>query len=226
LPTRSAPTSRTWTAVREMLAVIQKQPAVSAAVLVYGVLLFVAPSQALLVPICVTSVLQRGAEQLGVLFAASGIGTVVGSLFVALFGHYQRKGSVSVGECSLGDGSRAFRAHTEPCAFFCHVAANGGGTERLHYVCDHSDAGQRRRQNARPDHKSQYVAHDGRAAPERFSGERRHFVFWYRQHSAAFGRSGGSGWRAGCNANGSWFLILSMRSRKFTRLPAKDERSR
>jgi MFS family permease len=92
----SAPTSRTFAAVREMLAVIQKQPAVSAAVLVYAVLLFVAPSQALLVPIFVTSVLHRGAEQLGFLFAASGIGTVVGSLFVASFGHYQRKGRLLV----------------------------------------------------------------------------------------------------------------------------------
>jgi MFS family permease len=92
----SASGSRTFAAVREMLAVIQKQPAVSAAVLVYAVLLFVAPSQALLVPIFVTSVLHRGAEQLGFLFAASGIGTVVGSLFVASFGHYQRKGRLLV----------------------------------------------------------------------------------------------------------------------------------
>src|SRR5580698_3194370 len=88
--------SRTWSAVREMLAVIQKQPAVSAAVLVYAVLLFVAPSQALLVPIFVTSILHGGAAQLGFLFAASGIGTVAGSLFVASFGHYQRKGRLLV----------------------------------------------------------------------------------------------------------------------------------
>jgi MFS family permease len=88
--------SRTWAAVREMLAVIQKKPAVSAAVLVYAVLLFVAPSQALLVPIFVTNVLHRGAQQLGFLFAASGLGTVVGSLLVASFGHYPRKGRLLV----------------------------------------------------------------------------------------------------------------------------------
>jgi MFS family permease len=88
--------SRTWSAVREMLAVIQKQPAVSAAVLVYAVLLFVAPSQALLVPIFVTSILRGGASELGFLFAASGIGTVVGSLFVASFGQYQRRGRLLV----------------------------------------------------------------------------------------------------------------------------------
>ena len=88
--------SRTWSAVREMLAVIQKQPAVSAAVLVYAVLLFVAPSQALLVPIFVATVLHRGAEQLGLLFAASGIGTVVGSLLVASFGGGHRKGRLLV----------------------------------------------------------------------------------------------------------------------------------
>ncbi len=88
--------SRTWSAVREMLAVIQKKPAVSAAVLVYAVLLFVAPSQGLLVPIFVTSILRGGAAQLGFLFAASGIGTVVGSLLVASFGDYQRKGRLLV----------------------------------------------------------------------------------------------------------------------------------
>jgi predicted MFS family arabinose efflux permease len=88
--------SRTWSAVREMLAVIQKQPAVSAAVLVYAVLLFVAPSQALLVPIFVTSILRGGASEVGFLFAASGIGTVVGSLFVASFSGLPRRGRLLV----------------------------------------------------------------------------------------------------------------------------------
>jgi MFS family permease len=96
-PARADGPTRTWSAVREMLAVIQKQPAVSAAVLVYAVLLFVAPSQALLVPIFVTTVLHRGAQELGLLFAASGIGTVVGSLLVASFGHFQRRGRILVG---------------------------------------------------------------------------------------------------------------------------------
>jgi MFS family permease len=95
-PTGSPGPSRTWSAVREMLAVIQKQPAVSAAVLVYAVLLFVAPSQALLVPLFITDVLHRGAAGLGFLFAASGIGTVLGSLFVASFGDYWRKGLLLV----------------------------------------------------------------------------------------------------------------------------------
>jgi hypothetical protein len=79
-----------------MLAVVRKQPAVFAAVLVYGVLLFVAPSQALLVPLFITNVLHRGAAELGLLFAASGIGTVAGSLLVASFGYYQRKGPLLV----------------------------------------------------------------------------------------------------------------------------------
>jgi MFS family permease len=95
-PAGSQGSSRTWLAVREMLAVIQKQPAVSAAVLVYAILLFVAPSQALLVPLFITTVLHRGAAGLGLLFAASGIGTVAGSLFVASFGDYRRKGSLLV----------------------------------------------------------------------------------------------------------------------------------
>ena len=101
LPEASASRSRTWAAMREMLAVIQKQPAVSAAVLVYAVLLFVAPSQALLVPIFVTSILHGGAAQLGFLFAASGIGTVVGSLFVASSGNYRRRGPLLVSANAL-----------------------------------------------------------------------------------------------------------------------------
>jgi predicted MFS family arabinose efflux permease len=56
----------------------------------------VAPSQALLVPLFIASVLHRGATGLGFLFAASGVGTVVGSLFVASFGDYQRKGPLLV----------------------------------------------------------------------------------------------------------------------------------
>jgi len=95
-PAGSQGPSRTWSAVREMLAVIQKQPAVSAAVLVYAVLLFVAPSQALLVPLFISTVLHRGAAGLGLLFAASGVGTVAGSLFVASFGDYRRKGPLLV----------------------------------------------------------------------------------------------------------------------------------
>jgi MFS family permease len=95
-PAASQGPTRTWSAVREMLAVIQKQPAVSAAVLVYAVLLFVAPSQALLVPLFITTVLHRGATGLGFLFAAAGIGTVAGSLFVASFGDSRRKGPLLV----------------------------------------------------------------------------------------------------------------------------------
>jgi MFS family permease len=88
--------TRTWSAVREMLAVIRKQPAVLAAVIVYAVLLFVAPSQALLVPLFVTDVLHGGAARLGFLFTASGIGTVAGSLFVASYGDSKRKGRLLV----------------------------------------------------------------------------------------------------------------------------------
>jgi MFS family permease len=108
--------SRTWAAVREMLAVIGKQPAVSAAVLVYAVLLFVAPSQALLVPIFVTSVLHRGAGELGFLFAASGIGTVLGSLLVASVGHHRRKGRLLVSANAIWVAALAMFALTRSFA--------------------------------------------------------------------------------------------------------------
>jgi MFS family permease len=87
---------RIWTSVREMLAVLAKKPTVWAAVSVYAVLLFVAPSQALLVPLFVTDVLHGGAGQVGLLFAASGIGTVVGSLYVASLKEQPRKGKLLI----------------------------------------------------------------------------------------------------------------------------------
>jgi MFS family permease len=143
-PTGSLGPSRTWSAVREMLAVIQKRPAVSAAVLVYAVLLFVAPSQALLVPLFITNVLHRGATGLGFLFAASGIGTVVGSLFVASFGDYRRKGPLLVSANAAWVIALAIFALTRS---FAPADARGGGS-----------------QDARPDHEPEHTAHDGRAA--------------------------------------------------------------
>jgi MFS family permease len=95
-PSGPSTAPRIWAAVREMLAHIRKQPAVSAAVLVYAVLLFVAPSQALLVPLFTTNVLHGGATRLGLLFAAAGIGTVAGSLLVASLGDSHRKGRLLV----------------------------------------------------------------------------------------------------------------------------------
>ncbi len=95
-PAGSTGSSRTWAAVAEMLAVLRKQPAVSAAVLVYAVLLFVAPSQALLVPLFIADILHGSATQLGFLFAASGLGTVAGSLLVASFGDYHNRGRLLV----------------------------------------------------------------------------------------------------------------------------------
>jgi len=96
VPLGPSASSRIWSAVGEMLAHVRKQPVVSAAVLVYAVLLFVAPSQALLVPLFATNVLHRGAAELGFLFAASGVGTVVGSLAVASLGDFGRKGRILV----------------------------------------------------------------------------------------------------------------------------------
>ena len=100
-PAATGPPSRAWAAVREMLAVIQKKPAVSAAMLVYAVMLFVAPSQALLVPLFVANVLHGGAARIGFLFAASGIGTVLGSLLVASIGNHRRKGPLLVSANAL-----------------------------------------------------------------------------------------------------------------------------
>ncbi len=111
-PPGSTSHSRTWPAVLEMLAVVKRQRAVWAAVLVYAVLLFVAPSQALLVPIFVTNILGGGANRMGFLFAASGIGTVIGSLFVASLGDSRSKGRLLVSSNAIWVAALAAFAFT------------------------------------------------------------------------------------------------------------------
>ena len=58
----------------------------------YGALLFFGPSSTLILPIFATQVLHLTAFQLGLLFSASGIGTVCGALIVASLGDFQHKG--------------------------------------------------------------------------------------------------------------------------------------
>src|SRR5579863_10100284 len=58
----------------------------------YGALLFFGPSSTLILPIFATQVLHLTAFQLGLLFSASGIGTVCGALIIASLGDFQHKG--------------------------------------------------------------------------------------------------------------------------------------
>ncbi len=58
----------------------------------YGALLFFGPSATLILPIFAAKILHIDAFQIGLLFSASGLGTVIGALIVASLGDFKRKG--------------------------------------------------------------------------------------------------------------------------------------
>ncbi|GCE16950.1 MFS transporter [Dictyobacter kobayashii] len=58
----------------------------------YGALLFFGPSNTLILPIFGTQILHLNAAQLGLLFSAAGLGTILGALAVASLGDFQHKG--------------------------------------------------------------------------------------------------------------------------------------
>ncbi len=78
--------------IRASLGAVGRDTALPWVLSGYGALLFFGPSTSLILPIFATSILHIGAFQIGLLFSASGLGTVVGALIVASLGDFQRKG--------------------------------------------------------------------------------------------------------------------------------------
>jgi MFS family permease len=70
-------------AIAESLQAVREDVALPWLLLVYGAMLFLAPSPPLLLPVMGTRVLHLTPRLLGVLFAASGVGTVLGGLGLA-----------------------------------------------------------------------------------------------------------------------------------------------
>lgn len=60
----------------------------------YGAQLFFGPSNTLILPIFATQILHLGPAQLGLLFSAAGLGTIVGALAVASLGDFRHKGTL------------------------------------------------------------------------------------------------------------------------------------
>ena len=58
----------------------------------YAAMLFLGPSLALILPVYAVNVLHIGPERLGLLFAAAGVGTIVGAIFVASLASEPRRG--------------------------------------------------------------------------------------------------------------------------------------
>jgi MFS family permease len=74
------------------LGTIRRDPALPWILSGYGALLFFGPSNTLILPIFGAQILHLQPAQLGLLFSAAGLGTIVGALGVASLGNFQHKG--------------------------------------------------------------------------------------------------------------------------------------
>ena len=88
-------------AIQEALSVVRQDSVLPLLLLLYGAMLFLGPSPALLLPVLSLRVLHLDAPHLGVLFAASGFGTVVGGLTLASAGDPKRKGRIVITAATL-----------------------------------------------------------------------------------------------------------------------------
>src|SRR2546423_2793416 len=79
-------------AIRAALGAVKRDPALPWVLSGYGALLFFGPSNTLLLPIFATQILHLDAFQLGLLFSAAGLGTVIGALTIASLGDFRYKG--------------------------------------------------------------------------------------------------------------------------------------
>jgi predicted MFS family arabinose efflux permease len=91
-PTRT-PTPR---AIAEALETVRADAALPLLLAVYGALLFFGPSSPLLLPVMSRAVLHVDSVHLGILFSASGAGTVIGGLALASLGNPRHKGTLVV----------------------------------------------------------------------------------------------------------------------------------
>ncbi len=74
------------------LSTIRRDPALPWILSGYGALLFFGPSNTLILPIFGVQILHLQPAQLGLLFSAAGLGTILGALGVASLGDFQHKG--------------------------------------------------------------------------------------------------------------------------------------
>ena len=88
-------------AIADALAAVRADVALPWLLALYGALLFFGPSSALLLPVMGTQVLHLGPARLGVLFAASGVGTVLGGLGLASAQRPSRKARLMLASALL-----------------------------------------------------------------------------------------------------------------------------
>ncbi|HZU68246.1 MAG TPA: MFS transporter [Ktedonobacteraceae bacterium] len=81
-------------AIRAALGAVRRDEALPWVLSGYAALLFFAPSATLILPIFATQVLHLNPFELGLLFSASGLGTLVGALTIASLGDFKYKGAL------------------------------------------------------------------------------------------------------------------------------------
>src|SRR6266699_3017328 len=80
------------TSIRAALGAVWRDPALPWVLSGYAALLFFGPSSTLILPIFATQILHLNPFQLGLLFSASGLGTLIGAFTVASLGDFKHKG--------------------------------------------------------------------------------------------------------------------------------------
>jgi len=90
-----------FTSFVEALHYVHRDAILPFIVLSYGVLLFFAPSAAMMLPLFTRQVIHVGPTQLGALFSAIGVGAVCGALVTASLGDFQHKGPLVFGSILL-----------------------------------------------------------------------------------------------------------------------------
>ena len=102
-----------WSAVRATLATAARDRALPGVISGYGALLFLGPSPAVMLPIFALRVLHLAPAQMGLLFSAVGVGTILGGLTVASLGDFRYKGGLFLGALLLWSAALgAFAAST------------------------------------------------------------------------------------------------------------------
>jgi len=93
------------TSITTSLSHIKRDAALPWVLSGYGALLFFGPSSTLILPIFATQVLKLQPFELGLLFSASGLGTILGALAVASLGDFKQKGILLLVSFFLWTGS-------------------------------------------------------------------------------------------------------------------------
>jgi MFS family permease len=99
-----------FNSIRAALGAVKRDQALPWVLSGYAALLFFGPSASLILPIFATQILHLSPFQLGLLFSASGLGTLIGALTVASLGDFQYKGTLLLTSLLLWTGSLALFA--------------------------------------------------------------------------------------------------------------------